>query len=147
MGDFIARYHDYVAGVLEASPTEVQRPADVSNVREPWMDPDTGEVNGTCLTQMAYNPKWLLLDGNDDVTGTYGATMHIDLLEEWQAKGWGRQLIERFAESVKAAMPKGSKGIWIGVAGENRKVVPFYEKMGFTLKREGGGSICMVKDL
>jgi hypothetical protein len=25
--------------------------------------------------------------------------------------------------------------------------VPFYERLGFRVKREGNGSICMVKDL
>ncbi|KAI9151607.1 hypothetical protein HJFPF1_08814 [Paramyrothecium foliicola] len=146
---FVAKYGAYVTDVLDAS-AEVQRPADVTGAREAWVDADTGEVNGTCLAQMAYNPAWLMLDGNEDVTGEYGATMHIDLLEEWQGKGWGRRLIERFVESVRAAAGDGSnsgKGIWIGVAGENSKVVPFYERVGFRVKREGDGSICMVKDL
>jgi ribosomal protein S18 acetylase RimI-like enzyme len=162
VGTFMSRYDDYATSVLDTS-DEVSRPADVTTAREPWADPDTGEVSGTCLSQMAYNPTWLLLDGNEDVTGEYGATMHVDLLEGWQGQGWGRRLVERFFESVReaaagaattAAVSTGEegkaavgRGIWIGVAQENDKVVPFYERLGFRVKREGNGSICMVKDL
>lgn len=146
MPAFCADYQRYVDGVLDPS-AEVHRPADVAAVKEAWNLPG-GAVNETCLAQTAYNPAWLLLADNQDVlTAGYAATMHIDLLDAWQGKGWGRRLIERFVESVRDE--EGSRGIWLGVASDNKKVVPFYEKLGFKVwVREGaaGGSVYMVKD-
>ncbi|KAL6865671.1 hypothetical protein ACO1O0_001766 [Amphichorda felina] len=146
---FAAGYGRYVDEVLERPGCELARPADVSSAREPWALED-GSVNATCLAQLAWNPRWLLLDGNEDVIerGRYRATMHIDLLEGWQGRGWGRKLIERFVEAVRAERQPDTRGIWIGVAADNGKVVPFYEKMGFRVREGGdGGSIVMVRDL
>jgi len=75
--------------------------------------------------------------------------MHIDLLPEWQRGGWGRRLIEKFVASVQASGQDYGEGEHIGVAGENSKVVPFYEKVGFRVV-EGGeneGNIWMVRDI
>ncbi|KFG80104.1 acetyltransferase [Metarhizium anisopliae] len=105
------------------------------------------------LAQTAYSGHWLLVDGNERLLAEgYRATMHIDLLDEWQGKGWGRRLIEAFVESVRpVGMADGAaacKGIWIGVGVSNAKVVPFYEKQGFRVKqREAEGqALIMVKD-
>lgn len=73
-------------------------------------------------------------------------------------EGDGRRLIEAFVESLKAPAegeegpPRGKpygKGIVIGIAGDNAKVVPFYEKCGFRLEPsfEKHGGIWMVRDL
>ena len=123
-------------------------------------------VNPACLAQMAYNPKWLILEGvqgKKELVGSYRAMLHVDLLEPYQGKGWGRKLIERFVESVKEAAAAASgkegeggggydygKGIQLGVAAENTKVVPFYEKVGFRVYPGGekeGGNVWMVRDL
>lgn len=144
---FINNYDKYVNEVLEPS-DEIQRPAKLSGEREPWTLPD-GTINETSMSQTAHNPKWLLLDGNNDVLGEgYKATMHINLLESWQGEGWGRQLIARFTESVKAEKQKDTKGIYIGIATDNSEVVKFYERVGFRLWHGGDGSgIRMVKDV
>lgn len=64
-------------------------------------------------------------------------------------------MIERFVESVRLAGVEGEgkvdygRGIHIGVAGENSKVVAFYEKVGFRVY-EGGekeGNVWMTRDL
>lgn len=142
---FISAYPRFVSEVLEAR-GDVPRPADTTSTQEPWTK--DGQVNGVALAQQAYNPEWLVVKGNEDLLArSYGATMHIDLLEGWQGKGWGRKLIERFVESVKRERKEGTKGIWIGVAGDNGKVVPFYEKMGFRRLEEKGEVIRMVRDL
>ncbi|VUC37868.1 unnamed protein product [Clonostachys rosea] len=76
--------------------------------------------------------------------------MHVDLLEPWQGKGWGRKLVERFVEEVRVQREGGCKGIGIGVASSNRKVVAFYEKLGFREWEEKdpeASGIRMVKDL
>jgi hypothetical protein len=142
---FVERYDSYITNVLDPSPV-IQRPSNLTT-RVPWLDPSTNLVSETALSQLAYNPQFLVIDGNEDVLAEHKGTMHIDLLPEWQGKGWGRQLIEKFFASAKA---EGCEGVWIGVAGDNSKVVAFYEKMGYRLwEREGkkAGSITMVKRL
>ncbi|KAL7820669.1 hypothetical protein V8C26DRAFT_392942 [Trichoderma gracile] len=132
---FVADYDSYVKNVLDVS-SEVTRPADLE-AKEPLFLAD-GSVNEVVLARLAYNPRLLLVDGNEDLLAEYKATMHIDLLPEVQGQGWGRKLIERFVGSVKGVrrMRDGSesRGVWIGVAGDNGKVVPFYERVGFRIK-------------
>ncbi|KAJ3477759.1 hypothetical protein NLG97_g8752 [Lecanicillium saksenae] len=77
--------------------------------------------------------------------------MHIDLVDEFQGKGWGRKLLEALVESMRKEQGQGedeSKGIWLGVGGENDKVVPFYEKLGFRVKEREikTSTIIMVRD-
>ncbi|ROT42687.1 hypothetical protein SODALDRAFT_304141 [Sodiomyces alkalinus F11] len=169
-----ARYLDEVLLGPRGGGGEVgPRPEVEAGEKAPWMAPradgggsgggggesgdGTGvEVNEVALRQLAYDAEVAVLRGTEVLWETYGATMHIDLLGPWQGKGWGRKLIEAFVESVKAADREKSggtrvykKGIWIGVAGDNGKVVPFYEKVGFRV-REGGekvGTMWMVKDI
>ncbi|PTB69167.1 hypothetical protein BBK36DRAFT_48973 [Trichoderma citrinoviride] len=132
---FVAAYDSYTTEVLDNSP-DVTRPQDLE-AKEPLFLAD-GSVNEVVLERLAYNPHLLLVDGNDDLLAEYKATMHIDLLPEVQGKGWGRKLIEAFVGSVrhvKMADGSESRGIWIGVAGDNGKVVPFYEKLGFRIKK------------
>ncbi|KAM0460733.1 hypothetical protein ACHAPV_001234 [Trichoderma viride] len=132
---FVAAYDSYTTQVLDPSP-EVTRPDDLE-LKEPLFLPD-GSVNEAFLSRLAYNPHLLLVDGNADLLAEYKATMHIDLLDEYQGQGWGKQLISRFVESIRDVPQRDgsvSKGIWIGVAGDNGKVVPFYEKQGFKIKQ------------
>lgn len=148
--DFCSRYGTYVDEVLEPA-TDISRPDDLTN-RAPWIDPATGEVSETAMAQQAYNPQWLMVEGNEEVMRAgYKAVMHIDILPEWQGKGWGRKLIDRLFESIKAQPVEGSKGLFLGIAGDNAKVVQFYEKMGLRVWPEDGwkpgDGIRMVKDL
>lgn len=123
---------------------------------EPWSTP-AGAVNEECLRQLAHSAWFLLFEGGEEKAGLvegFRATMHIDLLEGWQGRGWGRKMIEVFVASVRDAV-RGSggggldcgRGVHIGVAWENKKVVPFYERVGFRVYEAGwreGGTIWMV---
>ncbi|KAG8169536.1 hypothetical protein KVR01_000281 [Diaporthe batatas] len=136
-------------------------------VREDGLEgPGPAVINEECLAQLAHSPRFLLFgDGGGDGSGARGAlvgrfraTMHIDLLEGWQGKGWGRKMIGEFVASVKdacaasaAAVREGGldcgEGVHIGVGWENKKVVPFYEKAGFKVYEdcyEEGETIWMV---
>ncbi|KAI0430544.1 hypothetical protein F5Y09DRAFT_227158 [Xylaria sp. FL1042] len=107
------------------------------------------QINPRALAQNAYRADWMILEGMGTVTMRWRATMHIDLLPAWQGQGWGRQLIECFVASVVSSGQDYGQGEHIGVAGENSKVVPFYEKVGFRVI-EGGereGNIIMVRDI
>ncbi|KAK3342648.1 hypothetical protein B0H65DRAFT_468877 [Neurospora tetraspora] len=122
------------------------------------------KVNTESLAQHACNPRWLVLEGPEggpaeerkrELVEGWRAMLHIDLLEGWQGRGWGRRMIERFVEGVREVVSSSGgkldygRGVYLGVAGENTKVVKFYEKVGFRVF-EGGeveGSVWMVRDL
>lgn len=136
--DFVAEYPRYVAEILEPS-EEITRP-DLERKLN-WHLP-SGEVDPVALAQYAFCPDRLLIQGKEDLVEKYCATMHIDLLEQFQRKGWGRKLIDRFVQSVKEKGGYG-QGIHIGIAVDNEKVVGFYKKVGFELDsvalKKGGG--------
>ncbi|KAI0103038.1 hypothetical protein GGR51DRAFT_260710 [Nemania sp. FL0031] len=145
---FVASYPHYVTSILSRD-----IPAPSFSAREPWIisseDSSTETVNALALAQNAYRADWMLLENKAAVTARWRATMHIDLLPAWQRGGWGRALIERFVASVRGSGADYGEGEHIGVAGENSKVVPFYEKVGFRVT-EGGeceGNIWMVRDI
>ena len=48
----------------------------------------------------------------------YPAHLHIDLLPEWQGKGWGRGLMEAFLRGVHAA---GAARVHLGVAPDQHR--------------------------
>ncbi|KAJ6786326.1 hypothetical protein PWT90_10609 [Aphanocladium album] len=157
---FCAAYPRYVSEVLEGRGRENGdirlRPdaADLveTSTRAPWIDKDTGRVSELALSQLAFSARWLLVDGHEDLLREgYRGTMHIDLVDEFQGKGWGRKLLEALVESMQKEQGQGedrSKGIWLGVGGENDKVVPFYEKLGFRVKEREvkTSTIIMVRD-
>lgn len=152
---FAAAYPSYVSSVLDASDevreqlrgSDPPRPAlrpetETETETEPWTLED-GSVNGACLVQMAYDPQRLLAV-EAAVSARFPATLHIDLLGEWQGRGWGARLLERTVRALEeegqgsadASVEGGGGGgggVWVGVAADNAKVVPFYEKMGFRL--------------
>ncbi|KAI0870008.1 acetyltransferase [Hypoxylon argillaceum] len=151
---FVGAYPRYITTRLSPA---VAKP-DFS-VREPWLiysedtatptTTPTATINPPALAQNAYQPAWLLLEGKESLAARWRATMHIDLLPDWQGRGWGRRLIERFVASVRGSGADFGEGEHIGVAGENGKVVPFYERVGFRVV-EGGereGNIWMVRDI
>ncbi|ETS74526.1 hypothetical protein PFICI_14392 [Pestalotiopsis fici W106-1] len=161
---FAAAYPSYVTSVL--TPT-VAAPSNLET-REPWTIMDdsllgltapgttTGDghkVNVVAMAQTAYNVQWLLFHGNEHLTDKWRATMHIDLLETWQGKGWGPKLIDAFVKSVRDSSQQYGQGIWIGIAAENEKVVTFYERVGFQRINKphdqsgGGDGINMVKNI
>lgn len=161
---FADAYPRYVGEVLrsERGLRDVPAPEQL-DVLEPWLVDDDDEeeagkkkqvVNGRCMAQMAYSPRWLLLEGGSGegkkaLVERFRATMHIDLLPEFQGRGWGRQLIERFVDSVRSSGADFGRGIHLGVSGENTKVVAFYERLGFRVYEGGdlGGGVWMVRDL
>lgn len=162
---FARDYQKYIDDVLQSEQgrKDVLVPRQM-DIKELWtLEGGSKGVNPEAMAQMAYSPEWLLLgkDGGERkkemVTGWRG-TMHIDLLEGWQGKGFGRELIERFLGSVRDVVAAGKdekkkidvgRGVHIGIAGENAKVVKFYEKVGFRVFEggEGEGGVWMVRDL
>lgn len=58
----------------------------------------------------------------------YPAHMHIDILEQYQRKGWGSKLIHALFEAVKS---EGAVGIHLDMVRWNTTGKNFYEKIGF----------------
>ncbi|KAI1810332.1 hypothetical protein GGS20DRAFT_206018 [Poronia punctata] len=137
---FIANYESYRKTILSR---DVERPQFATC--EPWITESTGLFNPLAIAQHAYRPEWSLVDE----AVRWRATMHIDILPPWQGRGWGRRLVQRFVDTVRSSGQNYDEGIHIGVAGENSKVVPFYQKLGFVLvdRGEGAGSITMTKNI
>ena len=60
----------------------------------------------------------------------YPAHLHIDILPEYQSKGYGSQLVNAFCDNLKAM---GVKGVMLIVGEDNEGARRFYERNGFTL--------------
>lgn len=75
--------------------------------------------------------------------------MHVDILEGWQGKGFGRGLVEGFLGLVKGSGEDFGKGAYLGVSPENLKVVGFYERLGWRVweREDGAEGVTMVFDL
>ena len=68
----------------------------------------------------------------------YPAHMHIDILPEFQRKGWGSMLINALFDALRS---QGAIGIHLGMARSNTGGRSFYEKIGFqpcSLVLDGG---------
>lgn len=71
-----------------------------------------------------YNPDRMLIPEVDE----YPAHLHIDLLPEIQAQGWGRALIRtELAELARRGVPK----LHLGMSPSNFAAAAFYERLGF----------------
>lgn len=60
----------------------------------------------------------------------YPAHLHIDILPEYQSKGFGSKLINSFCDELKS---RGIKGVMLIVGAENEGARRFYERNGFEL--------------
>ncbi|KAF9527107.1 acyl-CoA N-acyltransferase [Crepidotus variabilis] len=54
--------------------------------------------------------------------------LHIDILKEYQRKGWGKKLIEKATEYLKE---EGFETVWVGMDPRNTDAKLFYRKLGF----------------
>jgi ribosomal protein S18 acetylase RimI-like enzyme len=59
----------------------------------------------------------------------YPAHLHIDLLPQWQGRGFGRGLMTAFLAGVHAA---GAPRVHLGMVPTNTAARAFYDRLGFT---------------
>jgi ribosomal protein S18 acetylase RimI-like enzyme len=59
---------------------------------------------------------------------THPAHLHIDLLPQWQRRGFGRVLIERLLAGLAAA---GVPAVHLGMLSSNTAARAFYDRLGF----------------
>lgn len=66
---------------------------------------------------------------SDWLAADYPAHLHINILPQAQAAGWGRRLIETELEALRRA---GIRGVHLGVSPTNERAKGFYRHVGFT---------------
>ncbi|KAJ3045664.1 hypothetical protein HDV00_007790 [Rhizophlyctis rosea] len=110
-------------------------PAFVTQYREEWIPkfldkypappadftPSTGDE---VMLYLHHNPQRLLLPELE----TYPSHLHIDLLPDFQGKGFGKQLMKTF---LNAARGLGVDAVHVGMVTANVKARGFYDKMEF----------------
>ena len=80
----------------------------------------------------------------DGRLSAYPAHLHVNLLPEAQRDGWGRRLVERELDALRAA---GAAAVHLGVSVKNERVVAFYEKLGFGVLFTGATAIYLGREL
>ncbi len=74
----------------------------------------------------------------------YPAHLHIDILPEYQGKGYGAQMMNTMLNNLKA---KKVKGIMLMANKDNHGAIRFYERLGFKVLFSGFGGVVMAKNL
>ncbi|MFG1606307.1 GNAT family N-acetyltransferase [Actinoplanes sp. NPDC049265] len=109
-------------------------PAFVRRFREEWVPlirtrypaPNDPPVNRSDFwLVLALDPERML---TPELAG-YPAHLHIDLLPEWQGRGFGRGLMEAFLRGLRDA---GVERVHLGMAHDNKGARAFYDRLGFT---------------
>lgn len=81
------------------------------------------------LRKLMYSPEGMLHENYPQLMEEWPAHMHIDILPEFQKRGYGRQLIEAFCRLAKG---RGAKGVHLLMAASNVDAGKFYGRTGFT---------------
>ncbi|MGN0796261.1 MAG: GNAT family N-acetyltransferase [Christensenellales bacterium] len=79
------------------------------------------------------------------IIAQYPAHLHIDILDSYQGKGYGKGLIRKLLDSLKS---KGIKGVHLIVGATNKGAIKFYYKLGFKkVKSIFGQAIVLAKKI
>jgi ribosomal protein S18 acetylase RimI-like enzyme len=119
---FAQRWRDVFTPVVD--PTLVPRPEERSD--DPIMERD--DIKG--FRHAVYNAACSMLQPWPQTLQTYPAHLHIDILPEYQRKGYGTALINAFFEAVKR---RGANGVHLDMVQHNVKARAFYERLGFQI--------------
>jgi ribosomal protein S18 acetylase RimI-like enzyme len=76
------------------------------------------------MIDLGYHPERMLLPA----LAGHPAHLHIDLLPEYQGRGFGRRLIEAF---LAAAARAGAPAVHLGMLTSNEPARGFYDRLGF----------------
>jgi len=72
------------------------------------------------------------------------AHMHINILKEYQRKGWGKKMITAAIDYLKDQNVAGA-GVWLGMDERNLEARKFYERIGFQKVEGADGNQMGVK--
>ncbi|KAL6245816.1 hypothetical protein RBB50_006969 [Rhinocladiella similis] len=103
----------------------------LEGVEQPRPDEPVGWTENlpNALRNIMFNPEGMLHEDWPQLMKSWPAHLHIDILPEYQRKGYGQQLIERFYD---VARRQGAKGVHLGMAAANDDAGKFYARVGFT---------------
>ncbi|MFD5071537.1 GNAT family N-acetyltransferase [Streptomyces sp. NPDC058369] len=77
------------------------------------------------MTTLLHDPERMVLPELAD----HPAHLHIDLLPDWQRKGYGRALMNTFLAALNA---RGVQGVHLSMLTSNTPARAFYDRLGFT---------------
>ena len=109
----------------------------VADRPEPPEPPVTPEEN---MLSLHHHPERMIVP---ELAG-YPAHLHIDLLPEWQGRGFGRGLIGAFLKGVHKA---GARRVHLGMVPSSLGARKFYERLGFVeIPLADPGSLYLGRD-
>ncbi|ROQ72832.1 acetyltransferase (GNAT) family protein [Streptomyces sp. CEV 2-1] len=79
---------------------------------------------GDEMIALLHNPERMILPE----LAAHPAHLHIDLLPEWQRRGYGRELMRTF---LAALLAKGVEGVHLSTLTANTPARAFYDRLGF----------------
>lgn len=82
--------------------------------------------------------------GAESLGDTHPAHLHIDLLPHVQGQGWGRRLVDTFAEALR---DRGVERLHLVASAANTGAIAFYTRLGFTRLPAGPGAAAFGMDL
>jgi ribosomal protein S18 acetylase RimI-like enzyme len=91
---------------------------------DPLMERDDIKV----FRHAVHNADCSMLQSWPKTLNKYPAHLHINILPEYQRKGYGTVLIDAFFAAVKSM---GAKGVHLDMVQQNITARAFYERMGF----------------
>jgi ribosomal protein S18 acetylase RimI-like enzyme len=94
------------------------------------LGPDDGSADHVLVEHLHHPP-------HEEPPAGFPAHLHIDLLPRLQGQGWGRRLIEGFADALAE---RGVPGMHLRVDPRNTAAIAFYDRLGFT-PGEGGALV------
>lgn len=107
---------------------------------ERWPEPETVQTRQDGVLRYAHDRA----PGAEPFAAAYPAHLHIDLLPETQGQGWGRRLIERLSDDLRAA---GVRGLHLVASADNTGALAFYERLGFSRLPSHEGVQAFGRDL
>ncbi|CUS15341.1 unnamed protein product [Tuber aestivum] len=98
-------------------------------------DDGDGDELRRMFGRILLNPEDMLHSATSHFIPRYPAHLHIDILPEFQGKGFGGKLMGRFLHRVRARDGDGACGVHLGMRQDNVAAGRFYERWV-----DGGGS-------
>ncbi|KIY67963.1 acyl-CoA N-acyltransferase [Cylindrobasidium torrendii FP15055 ss-10] len=85
-----------------------------------------------------------MFTGSEEAIALSSAHLHINILPEYQRKGWGRKLIQVAARHLEREQNEAIRGkVWLGMDSRNTEAKAFYSKLGFR-DIEGPGATMVI---
>lgn len=90
-----------------------------------------------------------MFTASEEAIALSSAHLHINILPEYQRKGWGRKLIQTAARHLEHEGKHAIGGkVWLGMDPRNTEAKAFYTKLGFKdIEGPGANMVINLKDI